>query len=122
MIEPRKSYDCGQRITPKFFIRGKADISVKMEGNSAEHGKGERTAPHRGLRAGHELKIVQRGVEKILEAIYEQDFYDYAHGYRKGHSPHQAIKQVWEKSQETKVNWIIDAEVSGIFDAIPQNQ
>ena len=69
-----------------------------------------------------EDKIVQRAVVMILEAIYEQDFYDFSHGYRKGHSPHQALKQVWEKSGEIKVNWIIDADVSGFFDAIPHAQ
>jgi len=68
-----------------------------------------------------EDKIVQRAVVMILEAIYEQDFYDYSHGYRKGHSPHQALKQVWDKCREINVNWIIDADVSGFFDAIPHN-
>ena len=40
-----------------------------------------------------EDKIVQRAVVRILEAIFAQDFYAFSHGFRKGHSPHQALHE-----------------------------
>ncbi len=37
-----------------------------------------------------EDKIVQRAVVMIFEAIFEPDFHGFSHGFRTGHSPHQA--------------------------------
>jgi retron-type reverse transcriptase len=41
-----------------------------------------------------EDKIVQKGIAKILEAIYEQDFLDCSYGFRPNHSCHQALNAV----------------------------
>ena len=38
-----------------------------------------------------EDKIVQRAVVMLLEAIYEQDFYDFSHGFRRNRSPHPSV-------------------------------
>ena len=43
-----------------------------------------------------EDKIVQRAVVMILNAIYSHDFYDFSHGYREGHSQHQALSELRE--------------------------
>ncbi|GAH72763.1 unnamed protein product, partial [marine sediment metagenome] len=40
---------------------------------------------------GLEDKIVQRAVATILNTIYEVDFYDFSHAFRKGHSQHKAL-------------------------------
>ncbi|NIM05561.1 MAG: transcription elongation factor GreAB, partial [Armatimonadetes bacterium] len=40
-----------------------------------------------------EDKIVQRAVVMLLGAIYEQQFYDFSHGFREGHSAHQALEE-----------------------------
>jgi group II intron reverse transcriptase/maturase len=69
-----------------------------------------------------EDKIVQRAVVMLLEPIYEQEFYDFSHGFRPGHSPHQAIAEWREQCHALNINWVIDADVSGYFDAIPHNQ
>ncbi len=65
-----------------------------------------------------EDKIVQSAVSTLLEAVYEQDFYDFSHGFRCGRSPHQALKTLWEQSvyKGNNINWILDADVSGFFD------
>jgi len=63
-----------------------------------------------------EDKIVQRAVVMLLGAIYEQDFYDFSHGFRKGHSQHQALHELWELLMKMNINWILDADVSGFFD------
>jgi RNA-directed DNA polymerase len=65
-----------------------------------------------------EDKIVQRAVLMILEAIYEQDFYDFSHGFRRGRSAHDALKVLRELCMEAGIHWIVDADVSGYFDNI----
>jgi RNA-directed DNA polymerase len=63
-----------------------------------------------------EDKIVQRAVVMILEAIFDHDFYAFSHGFRKGHSQHQALDELREKCRKLNINWIVDADVSGFFD------
>ena len=63
-----------------------------------------------------EDKIVQRAVVMILEAIFEQDFHAFSHGFRKGHSPHQALHELREQCRKLNIKWIVDADVSGCFD------
>jgi RNA-directed DNA polymerase len=69
-----------------------------------------------------EDKIVQRAVVMLLEPIYEQEFDDFSHGFRAGHSPHQALHELREKCQELNINWIIDADVSRFFDELRHEQ
>jgi Reverse transcriptase (RNA-dependent DNA polymerase) len=63
-----------------------------------------------------EDKRVQRAVVMILEAIFEHDFHAFSHGFRKGHSPHQALHELREQCRTWHINWIVDADVSGFFD------
>jgi RNA-directed DNA polymerase len=63
-----------------------------------------------------EDKIVQRAVVMILEAIFEHDFYGFSHGFRKGHSQHQALHELREQCRTLHIAWIVDADVSGFFD------
>jgi retron-type reverse transcriptase len=63
-----------------------------------------------------EDKIVQRAAVMLLGAIYEQEFYDFSHGFRKGHSQHQALRELRELCIKLNIGWILDADVSGFFD------
>jgi RNA-directed DNA polymerase len=65
---------------------------------------------------GFEDKIAQRAVTMILGAVYEQDFESFSHGFREGHSQHQALLELREKCKEIGVAWIVDADVAGFFD------
>ncbi len=65
-----------------------------------------------------EDKIAQRAVAMLLEQIYEQDFYDFSYGFRRGRRPHDALHVLREQCNATNTHWIIDADVSGFFDAI----
>ena len=65
-----------------------------------------------------EDKIVQRAVVMLLEQIYEQDFYDFSYGFRRGRNPHQALKSLRQNCMMANVQWIIGADISGFFDAI----
>lgn len=69
-----------------------------------------------------EDKIVQRAVVMLLEPIYEQEFYDFSHGFRKGHSAHQALHEMREACRRENINWIIDADVSRFFDELGHDQ
>jgi RNA-directed DNA polymerase len=63
-----------------------------------------------------EDKIVQRAVSMLMSAVYEQDFYMFSHGFREGHSPHQAIKELRERCLKLNIKWIVDVDVSKFFD------
>lgn len=65
-----------------------------------------------------EDKIVQRAVEMLLSSIYEQMFYDFSMGFRKGRSQHQAIHNLREHCRRLNINWIISADITGLFDNI----
>jgi len=65
-----------------------------------------------------EDKIVQRAVVMLLEAVYEPEFYGFSHGFRFGHSPHQALHELREQCREQNIHWIVDADVSGFFDEL----
>ena len=64
----------------------------------------------------YENKVVQRAVVMILDAIFDRDFYAFSHGFRKGHSQHQALQELREQCRELKIKWIGDAYVGGFFD------
>ena len=65
-----------------------------------------------------EDKIVQRAVEMLLSAIYEEKFYDFSHGFRKGRSQHKALHELREQCRQLKINWILIADITGLFDNI----
>jgi len=65
-----------------------------------------------------EDKIVQRAVEMLLSAIYEGEFYDFSHGFRKGRSQHKALHELREQCHRINVNWLLTADITGLFDNI----
>ena len=65
-----------------------------------------------------EDKIVQRAVVEVLNAIYETDFLGISYGFRPGRNPHNALDALYVGIMRKKVNWILDADIRGFFDAI----
>jgi group II intron reverse transcriptase/maturase len=65
-----------------------------------------------------EDKIVQKGIARILEAIYEVDFKDFSYGFRPNRSCHQAIKAVNDTIMFKPVNCVIEADIKGFFDSV----
>jgi RNA-directed DNA polymerase len=65
-----------------------------------------------------EDKIVQRAATSVLQAIYETDFLGFSYGFRPGREAHQALDALAVGITERKVNWILDADIRGFFDAI----
>jgi len=65
-----------------------------------------------------EDKIVQGAVVEVLNAIYEEDFLGFSYGFRPGRSQHQALDALAVGILRKKVNWVLDADIRGFFDAI----
>jgi group II intron reverse transcriptase/maturase len=68
--------------------------------------------------ASLEDKLVQRAVVEVLNAIYEEDFLGFSYGFRPGRSQHDALDALAAGIQRKKVNWVLDADIRGFFDAI----
>jgi len=68
--------------------------------------------------AALEDKIVQRAVRAVLEHIYEEDFVGFSYGFRPGKSSHDALDALYVGITQRKVNWVLDADIRGFFDAI----
>lgn len=65
-----------------------------------------------------EDKIVQRAFNEVVGAIYEADFLGFSYGCRPGRGPHNALDAVTVAIESKKVNWVLDADIRGFFDAV----
>lgn len=63
-------------------------------------------------------KIVQRGMKKIMEAIFEPTFLDCSYGFRPTRGCHQAIKAGYRMIMTKPVHWIIDVDIKSFFDTV----
>jgi RNA-directed DNA polymerase len=68
--------------------------------------------------AALEDKIVQHAVGRVMSAIYEEDFLGFSYGFRAGHGQHDALDALYMAVTRKKVNWVLDADIQGFFDAI----
>ena len=66
-----------------------------------------------------EDKVLQGGVRKILEPIYEEDFKDFSYGFRPRRSAHQAVRYMYEEVVNKGIRYIIDADLKNYFGSIP---
>ncbi|WP_246529064.1 group II intron reverse transcriptase/maturase, partial [Oceanobacillus oncorhynchi] len=66
----------------------------------------------------HEDKIVQRGIAKILNAIYENDFLDSSFGFRPKRNCHDALKILNLYIEKRHTNYIVDVDIRGFFDNV----
>jgi len=65
-----------------------------------------------------EDKIVQRAMVEVLNAVYEVDFKGFSYGFRPERNQHNALDAVVEAIEGRKVNWVLDVDIRGFFDAI----
>jgi RNA-directed DNA polymerase len=66
-------------------------------------------------------KIVQRAVQEVLSAIYEEDFLGFSYGLRPGRSQHDALDALGVAISGRKVNHILDADIRSFFDTVNQD-
>ena len=64
-------------------------------------------------------KIVQRGVQLILQAIWEKKFLDTNHGFRPGRSIFTALQELYLKGNS--YTWVIQGDITKCFDKIPHD-
>ena len=57
-------------------------------------------------------------VTEILNAIFEPAFLGFSYGFRPGRGQHNALDALWVGLTQKKVNWVLDADVSGCFDSL----
>lgn len=65
-----------------------------------------------------EDKLVQRATVEVLNAIYETDFLGFSYGFRPGRSQHNALDALYTGLLTKNVNWVLDVDIRGFFDAI----
>ncbi len=65
-----------------------------------------------------EDKLVQRALATVLNCIYETDFLGFSYGFRPGRRPHDALDALSVGIHRKYVNWVLDADIRGFFDAI----
>ncbi|WP_010652031.1 group II intron reverse transcriptase/maturase [Oceanobacillus massiliensis] len=65
----------------------------------------------------HEDKIVQKGITKILNTIYENDFLDCSFGFAPNRSCHDALKILNFYIEKRSVNYVVDVDIQG-FDNV----
>lgn len=65
-----------------------------------------------------EDKMVQMGMKRVLEPIYEVDFLDCSYGFRPGRSCHDALGALQETICKRPMNVVIDADIKSFFDEV----
>ena len=108
------------------------ELEVKLENLSGRLRRGAYRAPavrrvyipkadgrRRGLGIpALEDKIVQWLVAQILSAIWEAEFKGFSYGFRRGRSAHDALDALAVGIEQRPINWVLDADIRGYFDAI----
>ena len=65
-----------------------------------------------------ENKIVESGIKRILESIYESDFLNCSYGFRPKRNTHQALNDIDTIIMTQPVNHIVEADIKGFFDNV----
>lgn len=65
-----------------------------------------------------EDKLLQTCVAKILEAIFDGDFFNFSFGYRRNHGPRQAALALKKKIQFGRFRYLVEADIKGFFNNI----
>ncbi len=64
-------------------------------------------------------RVCQQALVQRREPLFEPLFEDCSFGYRKGRSPHDAMRRVWQ-DLNADYGWCVDADLRTFFDTIPQ--
>jgi len=58
----------------------------------------------------------------VLNAIYEQDFFECSYGFRPGRGPHHALDEVGRVICRKPTSWILEIDITAYFDTIVRGQ
>lgn len=65
-----------------------------------------------------EDRVVQMGIGRILESIFETDFLPVSYGFRPGRSCHDALRKFDEVVMRQAINHVVEVDIKGYFDHI----
>jgi len=65
-----------------------------------------------------ENKIVESGISRIMQSIYEMDFLECSYGFRPKKNTHQALNKIDTLIMSKPVNHIVEADIKGFFDNV----
>jgi group II intron reverse transcriptase/maturase len=65
-----------------------------------------------------EDKVLQRAVAMVLNAVYEQDFFECSYGFRPGRSAHQALQAFWDGTMMMGGGWVLEVDIRRFFDSV----
>jgi RNA-directed DNA polymerase len=66
-------------------------------------------------------RVVQTAVRNVIEPIFEHSFAEHSYGFRPGRGAKDALRRVDQLLKAGKV-WVVDADIKGYFDNIPQGK
>jgi group II intron reverse transcriptase/maturase len=66
-------------------------------------------------------RVGQQALVQRREPLFEPLLADCSFGYRKGRSPHDAMRRVWQ-DLNAGYGWCVDADLRTFFDTIPQDR
>lgn len=66
-------------------------------------------------------RVVQSALRNVIEPIFEHGFAEHSYGFRPGRGAKDALRRVDELLKSGKT-WVVDADLKGYFDSIPQDQ
>lgn len=67
-----------------------------------------------------EDRVVQTAMRNVIEPIFENIFAEHSYGFRPGRGAKDALRRVAQLLTAGKV-WVVDADLKGYFDSIPQD-
>jgi group II intron reverse transcriptase/maturase len=67
-----------------------------------------------------EDKLVQAGLVRILQTVYEQDFIEVSYGFRPARNCHKALRALSDAVENKPVKHIVEADIKGFFDNVSQ--
>jgi RNA-directed DNA polymerase len=68
-----------------------------------------------------ENRVVEMALRNVLEPIFEHAFAEHSYAFRPGRGAKDALRQVVKLLKAGKV-WVVDADLKGYFDSIPQDK
>lgn len=68
-----------------------------------------------------EDRVVQTALRNVIEPIFEKTFAEHSYGFRPGRGAKNALRRVEQLLEAGRI-WVVDADLKGYFDSIPQDQ
>ena len=68
-----------------------------------------------------EDRVTQTALRNVIEPIFENIFAEHSYGFRPGRGAKDALRRVDHLLKSGK-NWVVDADLKGYFDNIPQDK